>query len=94
VADAAFVGHVPDCLDPLDAAPLHCAGVTTYTAVKVSGARPSDLVAVYGIGGLGHLALQYANIAGASVAAADVIDSKLQLARELGEEHTVNARRQ
>src|ERR1700691_750286 len=76
-ANAAFVGRVPEGLDPLDAAPLSCAGVTTYKAVKVSGARSSDLVAVYGIGGLGHLALQYAQIAGATVAAVDVFENKL-----------------
>jgi propanol-preferring alcohol dehydrogenase len=91
LADAAFVGHVPAGVDPLDAAPLTCAGVTTYKAVKVSGARSSDLVAVFGIGGLGHLAVQYARIAGASVAAVDLIDSKLDLARELGAEYVVNA---
>jgi propanol-preferring alcohol dehydrogenase len=91
VADASFVGHVPDGLDPLDAAPLTCAGVTTYKAVKVSGARSSDLVAVFGVGGLGHLAIQYARIAGASVAAVDLLDSKLSLATELGAEHTFNA---
>ena len=50
-----FVGHVPAGLDPLDAAPLTCAGVTTYKAIKVSGARSSDLVAIFGVGGLGHL---------------------------------------
>src|SRR3984893_16201816 len=55
LAEAAYVGRVPDAVDPLDAAPLSCAGVTTYKAVKVSGARSSDLVAVYGVGGLGHL---------------------------------------
>jgi len=91
VASAAFVGKVPAGVDPLDAAPLTCAGVTTYKAVKVSGARSSDLVAVFGIGGLGHLALQYARIAGAAVVAVDVVDSKLELARELGAEHVVNA---
>ncbi len=91
VADAAFVGKVPAGLDPLDAAPLTCAGVTTYKAVKVAGTRSSDLVAVFGIGGLGHLAIQYAQIAGASVAAVDLVDSKLALARELGAETTVNA---
>jgi propanol-preferring alcohol dehydrogenase len=91
LAQAAFVGRVPDGLDPLDAAPLTCAGVTTYKAVKVAGTRSSDLVAVYGIGGLGHLAVQYARIAGASVAAVDLIDSKLGLARDLGAEYTVNA---
>ena len=91
LAEAAYVGRVPDAVDPLDAAPLSCAGVTTYKAVKVSGARSSDLVAVFGIGGLGHLAVQYARIAGASVAAVDLVDSKLELARELGAEHTINA---
>jgi alcohol dehydrogenase, propanol-preferring len=90
VAEAAFVGRVPSGLDPLDAAPLTCAGVTTYKAVKVSGARSSDLVAVYGIGGLGHLAVQYAGIAGASVAAVDLVDSKLALAKELGADYTIN----
>jgi len=90
-AEADFVGRVPEGLDPLDAAPLTCAGVTTYKAVKVSGARSSDLVAVFGIGGLGHLALQYARIAGGTVAAVDLYDTKLELARELGAEHTVNA---
>jgi len=90
-AHASFVGHVPAEVDPLDAAPLTCAGVTTYKAIKVSGARSSDLVAVFGIGGLGHLALQYARIAGASVAAVDLVDTKLDLARQLGAEHTVNA---
>ena len=77
VAEAAFVGQVPGAVDPLDAAPLTCAGVTTYKAVKVAGTRSSDLVAVFGIGGLGHLAVQYARIAGASVAAVDLVDSKL-----------------
>jgi propanol-preferring alcohol dehydrogenase len=91
LASADFVGLVPAAIDPLDAAPLTCAGVTTYKAVKVSGARSSDLVAVFGIGGLGHLAVQYARIAGAAVVAVDVVDSKLALARELGAEYMVNA---
>jgi propanol-preferring alcohol dehydrogenase len=90
-ASARFVVRVPDGVDPLDAAPLTCAGVTTYKAVKVSGAGPSDLVAVFGIGGLGHLAVQYARIAGARVVAVDLHDDKLALARELGAEFTVNA---
>jgi propanol-preferring alcohol dehydrogenase len=91
-ANASFVAEVPDGMDLLDAAPLSCAGVTTYKAVKVSGARSSDLVAVYGVGGLGHLAVQYAQIAGASVAAVDIVDSKLDLARKLGAEHTFNSK--
>lgn len=91
LADAKFVGRVPDAIDPLDAAPLTCAGVTTYKAVKVSGTRPSDLVAVFGIGGLGHLAMQYAQIAGGTVVAVDVNDQKLELAKKLGAAYTVNA---
>jgi alcohol dehydrogenase, propanol-preferring len=91
IADAAFAGLVPAGIDPLDAAPLTCAGVTTYKAVKVSGARSSDLVAVFGIGGLGHLAMQYAQIAGATVAAVDILESKLDVAKHLGAAYTVNA---
>ena len=90
-AYARYVVKVPDGIDPLDAAPLTCAGVTTYKAVKVAGTRSSDLVAVFGVGGLGHLAIQYAAIAGGRVIAVDLIDEKLELARELGAEFTVNA---
>ena len=70
---------------------LTCAGVTTYKAVKVSGVRPGQLVAIFGIGGLGHLAVQYAKISGATVVAVDINDEKLELARELGADHVVNA---
>jgi alcohol dehydrogenase, propanol-preferring len=91
-ANAKFVGKVPKGVDPLDAAPLTCAGVTTYKAVKVSGAGPSDLVAVFGIGGLGHMAMQYARIAGAEVVAVDLQDDKLKLAKALGASYTVNAK--
>jgi propanol-preferring alcohol dehydrogenase len=91
LANARYVVRVPEGIDPVEAAPLTCAGVTTYKAVKLSGAKPSDLVAVFGIGGLGHLALQYARIAGARVVAVDLHDDKLQLARELGAEVTINA---
>jgi propanol-preferring alcohol dehydrogenase len=90
-AFARYVVKVPESIDPFDAAPLTCAGVTTYKAVKVSSAKPADLVAIWGIGGLGHLALQYARIAGASVVAVDLFEDKLELARELGAEFTVNA---
>lgn len=91
VADARFAVPVPDGIDPVDAAPLTCAGVTTYKAVKVSGARSGDLVSVVGVGGLGHLAVQYAAIAGATVVAVDVQQDKLDLAKELGAAYTVNA---
>jgi propanol-preferring alcohol dehydrogenase len=86
-----YVVRVPDGVDPFDAAPLTCAGVTTYKAVKVAGTRSSDLVAVFGVGGLGHLAIQYAAIAGGRVIAVDIHDDKLTLARELGAEFTINA---
>jgi propanol-preferring alcohol dehydrogenase len=91
VADANFVVPVPAGIDPCEAAPLTCAGVTTYKAVKVSGARSTDVVAIFGIGGLGHLALQYAKIAGATVVAVDVSEDKLLLAKELGADAAVNA---
>jgi propanol-preferring alcohol dehydrogenase len=90
-AYASHVVTVPEGVDPFDAAPLTCAGVTTYKAVKVSGAKPADLVAIWGIGGLGHLAMQYARIGGASVVAVDLFEEKLDVARELGAEFTVNA---
>jgi alcohol dehydrogenase, propanol-preferring len=93
-AYARYVVNVPDGIDPLDAAPLTCAGVTTYKAVKVAGTRSSDLVAVFGVGGLGHLAIQYAAIAGGRVVAVDLIDEKLELARKLGAEFTINATEQ
>ena len=90
-AYARYVVQVPEGVDSLDAAPLTCAGVTTYKAVKVAGTRSSDMVAVFGVGGLGHLAIQYAAIAGGRVIAVDITDEKLELARELGAEFTVNS---
>ncbi|MFD5466527.1 alcohol dehydrogenase AdhP [Kitasatospora sp. NPDC127059] len=94
IAHGDYVVPVPDGIDPLDAAPLSCAGVTTYKALKVSGARPGTRVLVSGIGGLGHLALQYARISGAETIAVDVTDDKLALARELGADHVLDARTQ
>jgi alcohol dehydrogenase, propanol-preferring len=93
-AYARYVVKVPEGVDSFDAAPLTCAGVTTYKAVKVAGTRSSDFVAVFGVGGLGHLAIQYAAIAGGRVVAVDLIDEKLELARELGAEFTVNAKKE
>jgi len=91
VAYGRYVVRVPDGIDPYDAAPLTCAGVTTYKAIKVAGTRSSDLVAVFGVGGLGHMAIQYARIAGGRVVAVDLTDEKLELARKLGASFTVNA---
>ena len=87
---ARHVVRVPDGIDPADASPLTCAGVTTYKAVKDSGARSASLVAVFGVGGLGHLAVQYARITGASVVAVDINNARLESARAVGAEHLVN----
>ena len=92
VVDAAFATPVPDAVSSQDAAPLTCAGVTTYKAIKVARVAPAELVAVFGVGGLGHLALQYARIAGGFVVAVDVEDDKLAMATDLGADHVVNAR--
>lgn len=88
---AQHVVRVPDGLDPMDAAPLTCAGVTTYKAVKVSGARAADLVVVFGVGGLGHLAVQYAAITGAEVVAVDINPTRLATASRLGAAHVIHA---
>ncbi|WP_329347842.1 zinc-dependent alcohol dehydrogenase [Streptomyces sp. NBC_01261] len=93
LARADFAQPVPDGVSAVDAAPLSCAGVTTYKAVKVAGVRPAQLVAISGIGGLGHLAVQYAKIAGATVAAIDVTDEKLELATALGADLVIDARK-
>jgi propanol-preferring alcohol dehydrogenase len=92
VADADYVVAVPDGVSSFDAAPLSCAGVTTYKAIKVAHIQPTERVAIFGVGGLGHLAVQYARLVGGTVIAVDVEDDKLELARELGADHTVNAR--
>jgi alcohol dehydrogenase, propanol-preferring len=90
VGYARHVVRVPDGVSSADAAPLTCAGVTTYKAVKVSEATSSSLVAVFGAGGLGHLAVQYARITGASVVAVDTNPARLRTALEVGAEHIVN----
>jgi alcohol dehydrogenase, propanol-preferring len=86
------VVEVPAGVSALDAAPLTCAGVTTYKAIKVARVTPAERVAVFGIGGLGHLALQYARIVGGLVTAIDIEPAKLELAKELGADQVVNAR--
>jgi len=91
----AFDSHVitvPEAVSSFDAAPLACAGVTTFKAVKVSRIQPGDTAVIFGVGGLGHLALQYAREFGARVIAVDIEDSKLDLARRLGADYVVNAR--
>lgn len=91
VASASYVVAVPDGVSAMDAAPLSCAGLTTYKALKVAHIEPTDRVGIFGIGGLGHLAVQYARIMGGTVVAVDIEEPKLELAKELGAEHLVNA---
>lgn len=90
LAAADYVAKIPDALSSVEAAPILCAGVTTYKALKVSGAKPGDWVAIYGIGGLGHIALQYAKAMGFNVVAVDISDDKLELAKKLGADEAVN----
>lgn len=92
VADARYTVSVPDGIEPFDAAPLTCAGVTSYKSVKVAHVRPGEKVVVFGVGGLGHLAVQYARLVGAVVIAVDIDDEKLELATALGADHVVNAK--
>jgi propanol-preferring alcohol dehydrogenase len=89
---ASHVVKVPDAVSAVDAAPLTCAGVTTYKAVKIAKPQPAETSMVVGVGGLGHLALQYAQIFGTRTIAVDVEDEKLQLAKDLGADHVVDAR--
>ena len=84
VAPAIAVARVPESLDPADAAPLMCAGVTTFNALRRSGALGGDLVAVQGIGGLGHLGIQFAQKLGYRVAAVGRGPDSAALARQLG----------
>jgi propanol-preferring alcohol dehydrogenase len=85
---------VPPGLDDAAAAPIFCAGYTVFSGLRNAAPRPGERVAVLGIGGLGHLAIQYARIAGATVVAVDVTDEKLELAKDLGAEYVVNPRQQ
>ena len=92
LVDADFAPRIPEGADPLEVAPILCAGVTVYKGLKVTDTRPGQWVAISGVGGLGHVAVQYARAMGLRVAAVDVDDSKLALARRLGAEVAVNAR--
>lgn len=94
LAPAAFAARIPDTISFIDVAPILCAGVTTYKALKETEAKPGEWVVVSGVGGLGHLAVQYGRAMGLHVAAVDVADDKLALARSLGAEIAINARRE
>lgn len=91
VADDHYVVSVPEEVSSFDAAPLTCAGVTTFKAIKVARLQPGETALIVGVGGLGHLAVQYARVLGARVIAVDVEDAKLDLARDLGADYAINA---
>ncbi|MHB0775834.1 alcohol dehydrogenase AdhP [Halomonas sp. WWR20] len=91
LAQADYVGRLPDNIGFVDIAPVLCAGVTVYKGLKMTDTRPGQWVVISGIGGLGHMAVQYAKAMGLNVAAVDIDDSKLALAERLGASVTVNA---
>jgi D-arabinose 1-dehydrogenase-like Zn-dependent alcohol dehydrogenase len=92
IADEHGLAAIPDEIASTDAAPLLCAGVTTFNALRNSPARPGDLVAVQGVGGLGHLGVQFARRMGFRVAAIARGPEKAPLARELGAHHYIDSR--
>ncbi|RXH15382.1 alcohol dehydrogenase AdhP [Bradyrhizobium guangzhouense] len=91
IASAAFAAKLPETVDFAAVAPILCAGVTTYKGLKETDARPGEWVAISGVGGLGHVAIQYAKAMGFKVAAIDIAEDKLKLARETGADLAVNA---
>jgi propanol-preferring alcohol dehydrogenase len=92
IADPNYIGHLPADVSFIEIAPILCAGVTVYKGLKSTDTRPGDWVVVSGIGGLGHMAVQYAKAMGLNVVAVDISDAKLSLARKLGASLVVNAR--
>ena len=94
LVDAAYAAIIPEGADPVEVAPILCAGVTVYKGLKMTEARPGQWVVISGIGGLGHIAVQYARAMGLRVAAVDIDDDKLALATRHGAEVVVNARTQ
>lgn len=92
IGAANYVGRLPANPDFAALAPILCAGVTTYKGIKETEARPGEWIAISGLGGLGHIAVQYAKAMGLHVVALDVAEEKLALARALGAEVTVDAR--
>jgi len=91
IADPEYVAHIPNGLDPKLAAPLICAGITTYKGIKETKARPGEWIVISGAGGLGHLGIQYAKVMGLRVCAIDIDDGKLAHATRLGADFVVNA---
>lgn len=92
LVDTRYCACIPAGSNPVEVAPILCAGVTVYKGLKVSDTRPGQFMVISGIGGLGHIAVQYAKALGMRVIAVDISDEKLTLAKELGAEFTVNAK--
>lgn len=92
IADARYIGKLPNNPNFMEMAPILCAGVTVYKGLKETETKPGEWVAISGIGGLGHVAVQYAKAMGMHVAAIDVADDKLDLAKRLGADLVVNAK--
>lgn len=92
IAAAPYVGRIPKGADLVAMAPILCAGVTTYKGLKETEAKPGEWVVISGIGGLGHVAVQYAKAMGLHVAAVDIADDKLALAKRLGADIVANAK--
>ena len=92
IGDANYVARIPTGITANEAAPIICAGITTYKGIKVSDVRTGEWIAISGCGGLGHLAIQYAKLMGLYVCAIDVDDGKLAHAKKLGADATVNAK--
>lgn len=92
LADPNYVAHIPKALTSMAAAPIICAGITSYKGIKQTEAKPGEWLAVSGIGGLGHLGIQYAKHMGLKVVAVDIEDSKLTLAKSVGADAVVNAK--
>ena len=92
VADPQYVAHIPAQLAAREAAPLICAGITSYKGLKETRARPGEWVVISGVGGLGHLGIQYAKAMGLHVCAVDIDAGKLEHATRLGADAVVNAK--
>jgi len=92
VAQADYLGRIPTNLSFVDAAPILCAGVTTYKGLKETDARPGEWIVISGVGGLGHVAIQYAKAMGLHVVAVDLGPEKMALAKKLGAEITIDAK--
>jgi propanol-preferring alcohol dehydrogenase len=91
LADPNYVAHIPANLDAIDAAPIICAGITTYKGIKEAAVRPGEWIVISGAGGLGHLAIQYAKVMGLKVCAVDIDNGKLEHAKRVGADLVINA---